>query len=63
MPMLADAHHISSLGYLWFSKERKLEVVNLSGHLLTATQSRSFVLSGFNSNWLSKHQLRIFARS
>ena len=27
--MLADAHHISSLGYLWFSKERKLEVVNL----------------------------------
>ena len=36
--MLADAHHISSLGYLWFSKERKLEVVKLSGHLLTATE-------------------------
>ena len=38
MPMLADAHRISSMGYLWFSKERKLEVVNLSGHLLTATE-------------------------
>ena len=26
-------------------------------------QTRSFVLSGFNSNWLSKHQLRILVRS
>ena len=26
-------------------------------------QTKSFVLSGFNSNWLSKHQLRILVRS